>query len=78
MCPEKAFVLISTELGKLWHVARDARKIEGVKIAHTVAGVYDVVIYVEASNLETVIEQIHSIKGILKIRVLIALEDRYA
>jgi hypothetical protein len=77
MCPEQAFVLISTELGKLWHVAQEARKIEGVKIARTVAGVYDVVVYVETDSLEIVIEQIHSIKGILKIRILIALEDRY-
>ena len=33
-----AFILINTERGKLWKVAEEALKIEGVKIAHAVTG----------------------------------------
>ncbi len=77
VCMENAFILIVAEHGKLWKVANEAAKIEGVKIARAVAGRFDVALYVEAESIEEVIEQIQSINGITRSEILVALEACY-
>ena len=47
-----AFVLINVEPGAEEELLRDLRKIEGVREAHRVYGVYDTIIKVEADSTE--------------------------
>jgi len=47
------------ERGKLWKVAEEALRIEGVKIAHAVTGQYDVILYVEFLNISELSEIIN-------------------
>ena len=74
-----AFILINTERGKLWRVAEEALKIEGVKIAHAVTGEYDVILYVEflnISELSEIINKVQSISGVVKTTTAIAMVPR--
>jgi len=47
-----AFVFISTELGEEENLLKQLRSISNVKEAHIVYGVYDMVVKVEAENME--------------------------
>lgn len=74
-----AFILINTERGKLWRVAEESLKIEGVKIAHAVTGQYDVILYVEflgISELSEIINKVQSINGVVKTSTAIAMVPR--
>ena len=74
-----AFILINTERGKLWKVAEEALKIEGVKIAHAVTGEYDVILYVEflnISELSDIINKVQSLTGVVKTATAIAMVPR--
>jgi len=47
-----AFVLINTEIGSEEEVATELRKLENVKEAYVVYGVYDIVARVEAETMD--------------------------
>jgi len=75
----QAYVLINTEPGKLWKVAEEALRIEGIKMAHAVTGQYDVIAYTEFVDMETlgrIINKIHSMKGVLRTQTAIAMALR--
>lgn len=46
----KAFVLITSELGKEGEVLDSLKKIQGVREAHNLYGVYDVIADIECPN----------------------------
>lgn len=63
----QAYLLINTEPAKPWEVSDAARKIKGVKMAHAVAGQFDVVAYAEfvkMDDLGHIIEEIQHLKGV--------------
>jgi DNA-binding Lrp family transcriptional regulator len=77
----QAYILISTEPGKPWEVAETAIQIDGVKTAHAVTGPFDVVAFVEFTNIDELgklLEKIHSINGVLKTQTAIAMPARLA
>ena len=45
------FMLIRTRKGQAFLVVQEAQKIEGVKVAHSVMGSFDVILYAEANDL---------------------------
>ena len=45
------FMLVRTKKGQSFSVVQEAQKIEGVKIAHSVMGSYDVILYAEANDV---------------------------
>jgi DNA-binding Lrp family transcriptional regulator len=47
-----AYVLVNTEMGLEFDVARELRKIEGVEEVSTVYGVYDIVVKVSSETSE--------------------------
>ena len=63
-----AYVLMGIEAGKVGKALTAIKQIKGVKSAHTVAGPYDVIAYVEAESLELlsqrVLLELHNISGI--------------
>ena len=45
------YMLIRTKKGQSFLTVQEAQKIEGVKVAHSVMGSYDVILYAEANDL---------------------------
>ena len=77
----QAYILISTEPAKPWKVAELALQIDGVKTALAVTGPFDVVAFVEFTNIDALgllLEKIHSISGVLKTQTAIAMPARLA
>jgi len=75
----QAYILINTEPGKLWKVAEEALRVEGIKMAHAVTGQYDVIAYAEYVDMEAlgrIIDKIHSIEGVLRTQTAIAMALR--
>lgn len=48
----QAFVLINSEIGAEEELLKDLKKIESVKEAYSVYGVYDIIVKVEADTME--------------------------
>lgn len=75
----EAYVLINTQPGRLWEVAEDAVKIQGVKMAHAVTGQFDVIVFIEFLRIEElgrIIDGIQSIDGVLRTHTAIAMAHR--
>jgi len=74
--PVAAYILIQTELGMSSSVAASLSKVEGVKMAHPVTGVYDVITFVEVTDLarlsSLVLREIQTIKGVQRTHTAIA------
>jgi DNA-binding Lrp family transcriptional regulator len=64
----KAYVLVQAQLGKARAVAKAITNVRGVKMVHAVTGVYDVIAYLEVSDMtvlsEIVVKKIQSVKGV--------------
>jgi DNA-binding Lrp family transcriptional regulator len=64
----KAYILVQAQLGKSRSVAKAIANVRGVKMVHSVTGVYDVIAYFElpdmASISELVIKRIQTMKGV--------------
>ena len=75
----EAYIFINSEPRRVWDIAEAALKIKEVKKAHAVTGQFDVVIYVEFSNmniLEEIITKIHSLLGVKQTRTAVAMPHR--
>ena len=60
-------MLLRTKIGQSNSVVHQTLKIEGVKVAHSVMGNYDVIIYAEGKDLEDVRrirEAVHQISSV--------------
>jgi DNA-binding Lrp family transcriptional regulator len=73
----RAYVLITTEVGKAADMAEALRKLPGVTMADVVAGTYDVVAMLEGGDTNAigrlVLEEIHDLAGLKATTTLIAL-----
>jgi len=72
----QAYVLVNTEPGKLWEVADESQKIDGVKMAHAVTGQFDVVAYAEfikMDDLGRIIQEIQNLKGVRRTQTVIVI-----
>ena len=72
----QTYILINTESAKLWEVADECEKIQGVKEAHAVTGQFDVVVYAEFVKMEDLgafINEVQSLKGVRRTQTLIAI-----
>jgi len=76
----KAFVLINAELGKEGEVVKELRKLENVREANEVYGVYDIVAKIEVDDQEelkeTVLAEIRSIDGVHSTLTLIVTNNQ--
>ncbi|MCZ2856010.1 MAG: Lrp/AsnC ligand binding domain-containing protein [Candidatus Bathyarchaeota archaeon] len=75
----QAYILISTDPGKPWEVADLTLHIESVKTAQAVTGPFDVVAFVEFTNIDELgelLEKIHSLDGIIKTQTAIVMPAR--
>ena len=63
------FMLIRTKKGQSFLAVQEAQKIEGVKIAHSVMGSYDVILYAEANDIadiRRIRETVHQISAVVR------------
>ena len=63
------YMLIRTKKGQSFLVVQEAQKIEGVKVAHSVMGSYDVILYAEAndlSDIRRIRETVHQISAVTR------------
>ncbi len=74
----QAYVLITVAIGKVKSVAKELRKVRGIKSIHTVTGPYDIIAFVETKDLasltNTVVGGIHRIKGVVDTNTAIVVE----
>jgi DNA-binding Lrp family transcriptional regulator len=65
-----AYILIQTEVGKAAQVAKDIIDITGVQQAQAVTGPYDVIVRVEAHNIDElgllVVARVQAVDGITR------------
>lgn len=65
---EKAFVLVKVKSGLSEQVEDQLADLPGVKISHSVMGSYDVVVFLEGNNInslrDTVMKKIQGIPGV--------------
>jgi DNA-binding Lrp family transcriptional regulator len=65
-----AYVLIKIAPGKSRAITEQVAKIEGVKTAHPVTGIFDIIAYLEASDINnltgTVRTKIQTLDGVLR------------
>ncbi|MCD2197080.1 Lrp/AsnC ligand binding domain-containing protein [Actinomycetospora endophytica] len=54
----QAYILIQTEVGRAAAVASDVAGIEGVTRAEDVTGPYDVIVHVQAADVDTLGDQV--------------------
>ncbi len=73
-----AYLLINTDTGKESEVLEALNKIDGVKNAHVVTGLHDVMCYVEGKDLSEVkniiISKVRSVVGIQRTVTCIAID----
>jgi DNA-binding Lrp family transcriptional regulator len=65
-----AYVLLKIAPGKSRSITEEISRIEGVKTAHPVTGMFDIIAYVEASDINsltgTVRGRIQTIQGVMR------------
>ena len=75
----KAYILINSEPMRVWEIAEEACKIEGVKMAHAVTGQFDVVAYAEFANIDMlrgIIDKLGSLDGVRRTQTAVAIPPR--
>ena len=74
----EAYILMKSELGDQSEVYTKILKIKGVKSANTVIGPYDLIIFIESADLDTlgrtVISKIQNLKGVKDTTTCVVIE----
>lgn len=75
-----AFVFVQSKLGKAFDVVKSIGKVNGVRWAYAVTGVYDVIACVEISDMRSlsdlVIKEIQPIEGIERTHTAVIVTER--
>jgi DNA-binding Lrp family transcriptional regulator len=70
---------MSTTVGKMWDAAEQALRVDGVKMANPVTGLFDVMAYVEFADMDglgKIIEEIQLIEGVRKTQTAIVMTPK--
>jgi len=62
-----AYVLIQVKGGRAGQIAENISKFEGIRMAHSVTGIYDIIAYIEVDDLSAIAElarKVHEVNGI--------------
>ncbi len=74
----KAYILINAGLGVVSDVLDDLRKINEIKSANLTAGPYDIIAFMESSDLsslgDTIVQKIQKVPGVSKTLTCIIIE----
>ena len=72
----EAYILANSVPGMVWEIVEAALKIEGVKTVHAVTGQFDVVVYAEFANMDTlreIINKFMSLNGVQRTQTAIVI-----
>lgn len=75
----EAYIFVNCEPRRVWQIAEEALKIEGIKIAHAVTGQFDMVAYAEFANVDVlrgIIDRLGSLKGVQRTQTAVAIPPR--
>jgi len=75
----EAYVLVNSDAGKSWNIAKAALKIKNVKMAHAVTGQYDVVAFIEFSDmniLADILDEFQAMKGVRRTHTAVAIPQK--
>lgn len=75
----EAYVLVNCEAGKSWEIAEAARTVKNVKMAHAVTGEYDIVAFIEFSDMDVLTEilgRFQAMKGVQKTHTAVAIPQK--
>jgi uncharacterized protein with GYD domain len=59
----EAYVLVNCEAGKSWAIVEAAGKLKSVKMSHAVTGQYDVVAFIEFTDMDSLTEILGKFQG---------------
>jgi DNA-binding Lrp family transcriptional regulator len=74
----ESYLLLECSSGLVWKVAEALLKIEGIKMAHVVTGIFDVIAYAEFSNIDELtllIQKVQSLEGVQKSQTAVAMPE---
>ena len=72
----ESYLLLECSSGMVWKVAEALLKIEGIKMAHVVTGIFDVIAFAEYSNIDeltTLIQTVQALKGVKKTQTAVTM-----
>lgn len=75
----EAYIFVISGPERLLEIAEDVLKIEGVKMAHAVAGQFDIIAYIEFTNMDTlkeILDKFQSVKGVERTQTAVAIPPR--
>ena len=79
MTAVEAYVLVNCEAGKAWEIVEATLEMENVKAAHTVTGLYDIIIYIEFADMEAltdILNKLQMIAGVQKTHTAVAISSK--
>jgi DNA-binding Lrp family transcriptional regulator len=75
----EAYVLVNCEAGKSWEIVEAALRVDNVKMAHAVTGEYDVVAFIEFTDMEMltdILDKFQAMKGVQRTRTAVAIPPK--
>ena len=75
----EGYIFVTSGPERLLEIAEDALKIEGVKMAHSVTGQFDVVAYIEFTDMDTlkrILDEFQSVKGVERTQTAVAIPPK--
>ena len=74
----EAYMIVEADpkRSEFWDISKEAIKIKGVQMAHTVLGAFDAILYVKFSDsneLKQIIDKVTSISAVTHMQTLLAL-----
>ena len=77
----ESYLLLECSSGMVWKVVETIVKIDGVKMAHVVTGIFDVIAFAEFSNIDeltSIIQTVQTLKGVQKTQTAVAMPKQAA
>jgi DNA-binding Lrp family transcriptional regulator len=75
----EAYVLVNCESGASWKIAETARTVSNVKMAHAVTGQYDVVAFIEFTDMDILTEilnKFQAMEGVQRTHTAVAIPQK--
>lgn len=75
----EAYVLVNCESGASWKIAETALTVSNVKMAHAVTGQYDVVAFIEFTDMDVLTEilnKFQAMEGVQRTHTAVAIPQK--
>lgn len=72
----ECYLLLECSSGMVWKVAKAILKIDGIKMAHVVTGIFDVIAFGQYSTIDEltdIIQKVQGLEGVQKTQTAVAM-----